>query len=190
VMASRNRYSGPVTGSLIATSFGLVFVIVNSGALPAPWPLVIRSAGALAAAALVVATFRVARVSPPPLAPGGRGFASRGYWVIVAAEVVALFGGLILLARILHHPEMGVAWVAVVVGLHFLALARLWRMPMFTVLGVVMTALGLAGFVLAGSGVSSAAVELVSGVGSGIALFAAVLTGLRRAARPTRERIA
>jgi hypothetical protein len=172
---------------MVATSFGLVFVIVNSGALPAPWPLVIRAAGVIAAVALVVATLRVARLTPPPEAPGGRGFASRGYWAIVGAEAVALFGGLILLARLFHRPEVGVAWVAVVVGVHFFALARLWRMPMYTVLGAVMTALGLAGFVLVGSGAGASAVGLVSGVGSGVALFAAVVAGLRRAVRAAGE---
>jgi hypothetical protein len=39
-----------------------------------------------------------------------------GYWIIVAAEVMLLFGGLQVL-RLLDAPsQTGVAWVAVVVG--------------------------------------------------------------------------
>ena len=182
-MVSRGRNSGLVAGSLIATSFGLVFVIVNSGALAAPWPVVLRTAGVIIAIALVAVTFRVARVEPQPAAPGGYGIVSRGYVVVVVVEAVALFGGLLLLARLFHRPDIGIAWVAVVVGVHFVALARLWRMPMYTVLGAVMTALGLAGFLLAASDAGSAAVGLVSGVGCGVALFAAVVVGLRHAAR-------
>ncbi len=181
---ARGRLSGLVTGCLVATAFGLVFVIVNCAGLPRPWPVLVRVAGTAAAVVLLVATFRVARVATDPVAPGGPGFAGRGFSMIVAVEGLALFGGLAVLGRVLHHADLGVAWVAVVVGVHFFALARLWRMRMYHVLGAVMTALGVAGFVLAAAGVPAAMVAVVSGVGSGVALFATVGAALRAAVRP------
>ncbi|MEU8244332.1 hypothetical protein AB0C07_39260 [Actinoplanes missouriensis] len=175
--------SGMVTGSLIAISFGTVFILVNSGGLPTPWPLIIRVAGVLAAAVLLVALFRKARI---PTNAGGpadiNGFTDRRYWIIVAAEVVALFGGLFLINSVWERPELAIAWIATVVGVHFFALAWAWRLPLFHGLGAVMTVLGLAGFVIAASGGSEATIALVAGVGSGVALLATVAVALRRAA--------
>lgn len=50
-------------------------------------------------------------------------------------EVLAIFGGLALLNGALDAPRAAVAWVSTVVGVHFLALAVLWRQRLFTVLG-------------------------------------------------------
>jgi hypothetical protein len=49
----RQRSAGFVVGSVVAIAFGTVFVLVNSGGLPAPWPLVIRVIGLLVAALLI-----------------------------------------------------------------------------------------------------------------------------------------
>src|SRR5688572_24215847 len=127
-MTGNGRPDGLVIGSLIAISFGTAFVMVNSGGLPAPWPLVIRAAGAVVAVGLVVALFRTARTAQPVAARGG--FSDRRYWLIVAAEVVALFGGLAVINQVLEAPDVSVAWIAVVVGSHFFALAWAWRMPL------------------------------------------------------------
>jgi len=69
----------------------------------------------------------------------------------------------------------------VVVGVHFFGLAWIWHMPLYSWLGAVMTVLGLAGFLIYALGGSAAMVALVAGVGSGVALFAAVAAALRRA---------
>jgi hypothetical protein len=69
-----------------------------------------------------------------------------------------------------------VAWIAFVVGVHFLGLGTLWRAAVFHVLGAVLTVLGLAGFGLHLAGASSASVALVSGIASGVALDLSVAT--------------
>src|SRR5947208_1849238 len=64
------RSAGFVVGSMVAITFGTVFVLVNSAALAAPWPLVIRVTGLLAAALLIVGLVLVIRrgssVTPVP----------------------------------------------------------------------------------------------------------------------------
>jgi hypothetical protein len=170
--------SGFLAGSVIAIVFGLVFVEVNSGGLDVPWPLVIRIAGVLVAAGLGLALFRLGR---PQDAGGAQAtwFGHRRYWIIVAAEAVALFGGLFVLNGVLGHSEVAVAWIAFVVGVHFFVLAAAFRLGRFHVLGAVMTLLGIAGFVLGAVGASATTIGLVSGVLSGVALFATVGVSLR-----------
>ena len=102
------------------------------------------------------------------------GFADHRYWLIVALEAGALFGGLAVINGVLHDTAVSVAWVALVVGVHFFGLARIWRMPLYCWLGAALAILSLAGFLIYALGGSAAMVALVAGVGSGAALYAAV----------------
>jgi hypothetical protein len=172
-----------VVGSVVAISFGTVFIIVNTGDLPGPWSVIIRVAGVLAAAALVVGLAFVTRSAAPVTQAPASGFVDRRYWLIVLAEAIALFGGLIVINGVLHRSAVAVAWVALVVGVHFFGLARVWHMPHFTGLGAAITLLGLAGFVIYALGGPAAAISLVAGVGSGAALYAAVAVALRDTVR-------
>ncbi len=165
---------GFVIGSVVALAFGTLFVFANSGGLRAPWPLAIRVAGALVAVLLAVGVVRAARKGPPATPEPGSGFAAPRYWLILTVEAVALFGGLAVINGVLHRPAVAVAWVALVVGVHFFPLARAWHMPLFRWLGAAMTVLALAGFLTYALGGSAAAVGLVAGVGSGVALYATV----------------
>jgi hypothetical protein len=172
-----------VVGSMVAITFGTVFVLVNSGGLPDPWPLVIRAACVLVAALLVAGLVLVARKAPPATQAPASDFVDRRYWIIVALEAVALFGGLFVVNGVLHRAAVSVAWVALVVGVHFFGLARIWRMPLYYWLGAAMTVLGLAGFLIYALGGTAAIIGLVAGVGSGAALYAAVGVALRDAQR-------
>jgi hypothetical protein len=159
---------------VVAITFGTVFVLVNSAGLPAPWPLVIRVVGVLVAALLTVGlVLAVPKGSSVTRAPAS-GFVDRRYWLVVALEAGALFGGLAVVNGVLHRTAVSVAWVALVVGAHFFGLARIWHMPLYHWLGAAMTVLGLAGFLIYVLGGSAAIVGLVAGVGSGVALYAAV----------------
>ncbi|MBN9109625.1 MAG: hypothetical protein J0I34_12655 [Pseudonocardia sp.] len=165
--------SRPGTGLIIGIVFGLVFVIVNSGPLGSPASTVLRIAGvAVAAVLLFVLQARVRGGTGVGLPrDGGVGF-TRGYWIVVAIEVVALFGGLMLINGVFGHGEFGVAWVAVVVGLHFVGLGVVWHAPSLHVLGGVLTGLGILGAVLGLATGSAAWIAGVAGVGSGAALLA------------------
>ncbi|MFI1990489.1 hypothetical protein [Actinoplanes sp. NPDC020271] len=173
------RPSGFLIGSIVALSFGTTFVMVNSGGPPGPWPAVLRVAGSAVAIVLLVGVLRARRLAAEARPGDVAGLADRRYWYVVAGEVVALFGGLYLINQVFETPEVAIAWVAVVVGVHFNALAWAWRMPMYHWLGAVMTLLGLAGFAAHALGASASTVALIAGVGSGFALYGAVAAAIR-----------
>jgi len=149
----------------IGASFGLVFVLANSGAAAPPWSWLLRALGVVALVGVVTAAWgrNDANVHP-------RRAALRTYWVSVALEGVALVVGSRLLA---DHGQAayGVAWVAFVVGFHFLPFAWAFRMPSFLPLGLLLMALGVVGAGLGVAGAGASAVALSSGVGSGFALL-------------------
>lgn len=157
-------------GITIGTAFGLVFVLVNAGALPSPWPLVLRIAGVLAFVGVQLA-LQAATGRPEPEREGGVAF-TRGYWLVVAVEVVALVVGPTVLTRVFDASEGGVAWVSLVVGLHFFVLAVLWRDSSLHVLAAALTVCGVAGLVLALTDRGEAAVVAVGGVAPGFVLLA------------------
>ncbi|SCE97157.1 hypothetical protein GA0074695_2567 [Micromonospora viridifaciens] len=177
------RPAGMVVGSMVAITFGAVFVLVNSAGLPTPWSAVIRAVGLVVAALLIVGLVLVVRGAPPATQASASDYMDRRYWLIVALEAGALFGGLAVVNGVLHRSAVSVAWVALVVGVHFFGLARIWRMPLYHWLGAVMTVLGLAGFLIYALGGTAAIVGLVVGVGSGAALYTTVGAALRHTLR-------
>ena len=76
---------------VITTVFGFIYIMANAQLLPASEATAVRVIGILAAAGLLIGLPRPNRPDPP-----GVGF-SRAYWLIVAAEVAAGIGGLIVL---------------------------------------------------------------------------------------------
>ncbi|MBB6345557.1 hypothetical protein ACWGH8_08890 [Nonomuraea muscovyensis] len=174
-----------MTGLLVGAVFGAVFVVVNAQSpLDTVTVTVLRVVACLAAAGVVAMWFATAR-RERPAAGARRNMFGRGYLIIVAAEVILLFGGIRLLAAWDRPEQTNVAWVAFVVGVHFIALAPVWKEWGIAVPGVVLTLLGAAGLVLAATA-AVAWVPLVSGVLSGVVLLAGSVTfGWRGlAARP------
>lgn len=157
-------------GLTIGSAFGLVFVLVNAGPLPSPWPLLLRVAGVVAFVGVQLVLWQAARRPAHDRTYGGGGF-TRGYWLVVAVEVVALVVGPQVLARVFDAPEAGVAWVSLVVGLHFTALAVVWREPSLHVLAAALTACGVAGLALAAAGAGEAPIAVVGGVVPGFVLL-------------------
>ncbi|GGT00911.1 hypothetical protein GCM10010176_051190 [Nonomuraea spiralis] len=177
-----------MTGLLVGAVFGAVFVVVNArGPLDPVTANVLRAAACLAAAAVLAMWFRTARRErPAPAAPAARrGMFGAGYLAVVVAEAVLLFGGLRVLAALGRPEEGNVGWVAFVVGVHFVALAPIWKDWSIAVPGVALTLLGAGGLVLAATP-AVAWVPIVSGVLSGVVLLAGSLTfGWRGLAQPT-----
>jgi hypothetical protein len=95
----------------------------------------------------------------------------RAYWLIVTGEVVVGLVGLVLFNAALDWPVANVPWIVLVVGVHFLLLARVWREPSIQVLGGALSVLGVIGFALAALGVSASGVRLVAGAGAGAILL-------------------
>lgn len=162
--------SGRMVGSLIAAVFGVVFVVVNSGGLPAALRIILIML-ALAVGCLVLVRAILSR--------GGEGYAGptrelgRWFWPTVAIEIVAIVGGIFLLNRFTSIGWAGVAWVALVVGLHFIPFAINTKLPLFTMLSIALSILGVAGLILAFTGAAPVVVETVAGVLSGFTLLGA-----------------
>jgi len=114
------------------------------------------------------------RLTTAQLSRDHAGFADRRYQAIVGIEAAALIGGLAVINTVLSRPVLAGPWIALVVGVHFFGLARLWHVTSFQMLGVAMVILGAAGFLLSALSVSPGMIDFVSGVGSGAALFITV----------------
>ncbi|MFI6909846.1 hypothetical protein ACIBKY_51885 [Nonomuraea sp. NPDC050394] len=166
-----------MSGLLVGAVFGAVFVVVNAqeplgGAVAA----VLRVLAGLAAASVVAMWFVAVRRERPVRERGPRpNMFGKGYLVVVAAEAVLLFGGLRVLAAWGVPAQANVAWVAFVVGVHFVALAPIWKDWAIAVPGAVLTVLGVAGLVMAATA-GLAWVPFVSGVLSGAVLLAGSVT--------------
>ncbi|MHA6785980.1 hypothetical protein ACVGOW_34030 [Pseudonocardia saturnea] len=159
-------------GVLVGGSFGLVYVLVNSGALGAPAGPVLQVAGVLAFVALVVAVLRNRGTGPA----GPPRFARR-YWIVVVTEVVAIVAGAQVLNALGLPP---LPWVTIVVGVHFLPLARMWNAPSLGRVGAALVLCGVAGLVAAVAAASPAVVALLAGVLAGAVLLGGSLWGATR----------
>ena len=109
----------------------------------APATTAVRIAGAVAFAGLL-ALLAVRRGSGAPATAAARGGFGPRYWLVVAAEVAAIAAGSALLNGPLDRPRAVVAWVSVVVGVHFAALAAVWRVSLFRWLGAAIALAGVA----------------------------------------------
>ncbi|MFF3084578.1 hypothetical protein ACFVRB_05915 [Streptomyces nojiriensis] len=168
------------TSRLIGAIFGLVFVVANAGTLPTAAAVPLRLL-AIASFVWLFIALRRARTAPP--ASGGGGAAprlfGRGYLLVVAAEVVAAVAGILVINLVLHVPQATVAWIGLVVGLHFFGLAVAWRRQSLRPLAAAMAACGAAGLVLAACGASLAVIATVAGIAPGILLLGSVWWSLR-----------
>lgn len=137
----------PRTGALIGAVGGVLFVVLNAGALGSPTNLALRVLGVAAFA--FVLWWSVLRRSAAGPGPRPAPAALRTYLLCVAGEVVAIPLGAQVLVRAVGHPELVLPWVVLVVGVHFLPFARTFRVPLFAALAWTLVALGLLGGVLA-----------------------------------------
>ena len=168
--ARHSRLDPQRLGSLIAAVFGLVYVMANSGPLPQGLAFTLQVVAVLVFVALVVAIVRGRSLALPD--ESARGGFGRGYWVVVAVEVVAIAAGVAVLKGPLGAPYVSVAWISLVVGLHFFALARVWREPLFGWLGGPIALCGLVGLAAAAFGASAAFIAVVAGMVPAALLFA------------------
>jgi Na+-transporting methylmalonyl-CoA/oxaloacetate decarboxylase gamma subunit len=174
-----------MVGAFIGAVFGAAFVVVNAHApLPEPFGVILSILAILAVCAIaamsVVIRRRDQRETPPEPASGASMF-GRGYRWVVLAEVVALVGGIAVL-RLLRAPEeANVAWIALVVGVHFIALAPVWKRVSIGVVGGILAVAGVAGLVMTATP-AVAWVPIVSGVASGVTLLASSTWAVARVA--------
>jgi hypothetical protein len=166
--------AGAAIGARICLVAGLVWMLWGLGTLPSPFAVV------AAAVMFVVAalTFRKLRSAPAAGRPGS-GFA-RSYWAIVGLEVVAIGGGLAIINGALERPEATAGWIALVVGGHFFALARLWPGSRLSVLGVLVATAGVAGLVAVALGAGTGTATAIAALPTGAALLGSAAVTSRR----------
>ena len=165
-------------GHLIGGAFGLAFILFNGTWLPGAWQMVLSIVGILVFVC-VVAAFVITRRRQGAAAKSAVRFAGR-YWLIVGIETILLFGGLAVVRVV--EPAAVLGWIALVVGVHFLPLAGLWREGRSELLaiGTVMAVLGLIGLVLAFASRDGELVAFIAGVGSGVVLLGSSLLAALR----------
>ncbi|MFH8678743.1 hypothetical protein [Streptomyces lydicus] len=177
-----------MSGVFIGAFFGTVFVVANAhDPLNPTIGNALRVLAVLTFGGLLALALRAGRRSGP--AEGGPG-APRGSWYggkfgfVVTAEVVLLIGGNLALRGAGAPAETAVAWIALIVGLHFLALTAVWKQRSIAVPGTALTALGLTGLGMAATS-AVAWVPFVSGVLSGVALLGGCAYAIAHAYRAT-----
>jgi hypothetical protein len=106
---------------------GLAWFGWGQGELAEGWALPLQAGSVAALAVAVTAGFRLRRL-PSGSSAMADARLRRGYWKVVATEVIAIVAGNAALGasgRAAYIP----AWTLLVVGVHFLPLARLFRIP-------------------------------------------------------------
>ena len=112
----------------------------------------------------------------PPVSASTQHAVLKSFLLVVFIEVLALFLVSVLAYR-LHRPDLATAWYAIVVGLHFFPLAKIFRAPHLGVIGMLITLWCLLCWALFGP---NALVISVS-IGTGILLWSASVSALFRA---------
>ena len=106
----------------------------------------------------------------------------KGYLLVVLMEILGVL--LVMsLANRFHRADLGTDWCAMVVGLHFLPLAKIFRAPHLVVLGILMTLWCALCWVLFRSNALVISVSL----GTGILLWGSCVFALLRARRVIRS---
>lgn len=162
-------------GATIFAFFGALFAALTlNGALH--WSGVRLGSPFVVAAILAGFAWRAARGTAPfVMGPA----AARVWRWSSASEGLGIFVGINLVAN-LGHPEWQLPVTALAVGLHFLPMGWLFPFRPFVVLGLALTAIALAGFVL-----PAPAGAAVAGFGSALGLWLAAVLAIRRQARHT-----
>ncbi|MFD8549005.1 hypothetical protein [Streptomyces sp. NPDC059649] len=182
-----------MSGVFIGALFGTVFVVANAHDPLSPAVgvtlrvvAVLTFGGLLALALLAGRRGRAVGDGDGDGAPRVDWFRGK-FGFVVAAEAVLLVGGRLALRGAGAPDETAVAWIALIVGLHFMALAAVWQRRSVAVPGTALTALGVVGLGMAATR-AVVWVPFVSGVLSGVALLGgcayAIAQTYRSAVRP------
>lgn len=179
-----SRDAQQVTGALIGGTFGGVFVLADANTPlgdDAAALFRIGAVGGLLGLCLAAARARRHRGRRPPGSWADMedvNLFARRYWLILAGELALIGIGLGALRALGAPHQASVAWIALIVGLHFIAfrLAGVWGNRIMLA-AAPLVALGLAGLGLAAAS-EAGWTGFVSGVLSGFVLLSGSIYAL------------
>jgi hypothetical protein len=119
---------------------------------------------------------RLLRKQYPPIPASTRRAVRRSFLFVVLIEILALVFAFILANR-LHRPDLWPDWLSMVVGLHYLPLAKIFRAPILSIFGILITLW----CVLCWALFRSNALVISATLGTGILLWATSVSALLRA---------
>jgi hypothetical protein len=171
---------GAGRGALIVAMFGAGWLGWGLGLAHAFTGLVGPVFGSVALLLWISSTYtirkgRLFQKQYPPVPASTRRAVQRSFFIVVLIEVVALAFVFILSSQI-HRPDLGTDWAAMVVGLHFLPLGRLFRSAGLGIIGILITLW----CVLCWALLRSNALVISVSLGTGILLWAASVSALFR----------
>jgi hypothetical protein len=142
--------TGMAFGALIMGFFGCVWLLWGLAAMNVRTPIIIAATIAFAASiwspgvVLLRNASRATKNAAPLSAAEEREQSRMGkmFGLVFAAEGLLIFLAVNVLNN-LHLGDYAISAIAAVVGLHFLPLARLFRRPMYYVVGTIMTVAAL-----------------------------------------------
>ncbi|MFE3740227.1 DUF7010 family protein [Streptomyces sp. NPDC059134] len=159
-------------GTLVLSVFALVWGFAaasGTGEAADAVPLAIEAVAVLLTGAAIYLGYRK-DAAPSPRMVSLPATWARGVGIVNTVELVAIFA-VIAAANASGHPEAIPAGIALVVGLHFFPLARLYDQWQYRWTAGLMSAVAVAGFVLVAAGLTSETIRIVVGLGSALVLW-------------------
>lgn len=170
--------SSAFIGALIVTIFAFIWGSVGSTALEGPIAIVTRGIVVIVTILYLAGAYRIRAIArraasssaSTPSTTGFNAFRSWKYRAIAVAEVVAI----LIIVRLLvatGHKDTIVSAIAVIVGLHLIALEPVLRAPRLLGTGLAMTLLALAALALPMANSLGDLRQGVVGLGSALCLW-------------------
>jgi hypothetical protein len=166
-----SNIKGALVGAMISGGFGLAWSLWGASGLSGAASTAVRVAGIALGVFIVLWSAYLWRRAPGEGAGSGTMFSSGAYRLIVALEVLVLIGGNLLLG-VIGHREYVIAWVATVVGFHFLAFGRQFWAGFYG-LGAALIAAGIVGAMVGLAGGRAGAIRGTAGLIAAASLFVA-----------------
>jgi len=157
-------------GTVVLSVFGLVWAFAGaSGITASAASVTIEALAVLLTGVAIFLAYRKGAAPSPRLVSLPANW-SRGVGIVNMVEVVAIFA-VIAASNASGHPVFIPVGIALVVGLHFFPLARLFDQWQYRWTAVAVTVAALVGLALVAAGLSSESVRAVVGLATWAALW-------------------
>lgn len=130
---------GRAIGTLVMTGFGAWWVFAAMSSIDGLALWIYLAVAIIPAMLMGFAFFRLSRLPNSPGNPSPTaGKMGRNFRIVLIAEVLLIMIAIVVLGRS-GRPDLITASIALIVGLHFLPLAAIFRVPLYYATGIVMT---------------------------------------------------